>query len=464
MLETLIGITSSVYFSIGTGILLLWLFFCILKAVDSPNRRKWGFIFLIGLLGFSLNFFYTQVIQHRYRTVDAEEVTLTVLPETDTSTHAPIPLTKQDVKEACDTLEMRLHAQEIRNAQLSYSGNKIRILIPFLHRNEEQNREMMDVLTAKLTHRARLMLLKVHPDSYNIYRNDDYIRKIGEYTAALHRYSNAEERALHDPSYKSTEKHPSKTNLRHLPQSLGMRGYQLVVEQMINEDLGEPITTEDGRFVYDYEILQTPVAAQLEGIYICDRHIEKATPHHPNYDMAYSSFPLDEQRTVIVDGLNIHVRDARTGKFLPPNDEELLEITRRHKEIVDKASNSRIDITLTDEGARRMHKLTSSLNLGYDRLGIVINNILKCAPVVQSVLDKDFNISGLNGKDEAKMLAEAFTNPLFHDLKVEKRCETTIKKHYTKYNLKALYSLMGLLGFLGICYFGHRFRNRRKQA
>lgn len=408
MLESLIGITSSVYFNIGAGILLLWLFFCILQSANSPGCRKWGVIFLIGLLGFSLNFFYTQVIQHRYRTVDAEEVTLTVLPETDTRTHAPIPLTKQDVKEACDTLEMRLHAQEIKNAQLSYSGNKIRILIPFLHRNEEQNREMMDELTAKLTHRARLMLLKVHPDSYNIYRNDDYIRKMGEYTAALHRYSNAEERALHDPSYKSTEKHPSKTNIRRLPKSLNIKGYQLVAEQMINEGLGEPITTEDGRFVYDYEILQTPDAAQIEGIDITEQHIHEASE----------------------------------------------DITR----------HGYLNVSLTDEGARRMHKLTSSFNPGYDRLGIVINNILKCAPTVQSVLGKDFNISGLNGKDEAKMLAEAFTNPLFHDLKVEKRCETTIKKHYTKYNLKALYSLMGLLGFLGICYFGHWFRNRRKQA
>ena len=408
MLETLIGITSSVYFSIGAGILLLWLFICILKAVDSPNRRKWGFIFLIGLLGFSLNFFYTQVKQQRIHSIIAEELMLTVLPETDETSKSPIPLTKENVKEACDTLGSRLYAQEIKDAQLSYSGDKICVCIPRLHRDKEKNKALMDELTTKLSQRAKLMILKVHHDSYNLRRNADYIRIADAYIAALHRYNNAEERAQHNPSYINTEKHPSKTNFRRLPHSLGIKGYQLTAEQINIENLGEPITTEDGRCVYDYEILQTPVSAQLEGIYISEQHIHEAS--------------------------------------------------------LDIARHGYLSVTLTDEGAKRMEKLTSSLNLGYDRLGIVINEMLKCAPTVQSVISKEFSISGLNGKDEAKMLAEAFSYPLYHDLKVEKRCETTLTHTSTVYNTTALYTLIGLLGFFGICYFGNRLMNHRKQA
>lgn len=56
------------------------------------------------------------------------------------------------------------------------------------------------------------------------------------------------------------EKDPTKVrSYRSLPYDLGLPDYQLVPQQNANEDLGEPMTTEDGRFIYTYEILRTPM-------------------------------------------------------------------------------------------------------------------------------------------------------------------------------------------------------------
>lgn len=395
MLNGFINITSSVYFSIGAGLLLLKLFFCILKTNATPNRRKRSIVFLIGLLAFSLNFFHTQVKQQRSRTVDAMELTLTVLPQTDAETDTPIPLTEEDMEDTCHALEYRLSAHNIKNTEISHKGDKISIRLPLLHEDEQTNHALTDELTAKLVQRIRLELLKVHPKSLELQYHPDFIRKTEEYTAALHRYAMAEERAKHDSTYINTEKHPAKTNLRRLPHSLGIKGYQLAPRPSYDM-YNNPIITEEGYPDYSYEIIQTPQSAKLEGIYICEQHITEG----------------DE----------------------------------------DKNRIGYANVTLTDEGAKLMRKLTGNMELGLDRIAIVLNDIILCAPIVQSVIDKEFSITGLTSKVEVKTVAAALKSPIYHELKVESRSKSTLTLPITEYNTVALYILISLLVFFGFCY------------
>ena len=53
-----------------------------------------------------------------------------------------------------------------------------------------------------------------------------------------------------------------------------------------------------------------------------------------------------------------------------------------------------------------MKAATSAMNLGRDRLALVVQGKIKSAPVVQAVISRTFEISGLDGKNEASGLAE----------------------------------------------------------
>lgn len=69
-----------------------------------------------------------------------------------------------------------------------------------------------------------------------------------------------------------------------------------------------------------------------------------------------------------------------------------------------------------------MKAATSAMNLGRDRLALVVQGKIKSAPVVQAAISRTFEISGLDGKNEASGLAELLnrqaptekTHPSFH--------------------------------------------------
>ena len=71
-----------------------------------------------------------------------------------------------------------------------------------------------------------------------------------------------------------------------------------------------------------------------------------------------------------------------------------------------------------------MFDLTSNMNLGRDRLAIVLDGKVLLAPVVQDTLSKKFQISGMEDAKEAKSLATALVSPLIHPLRI--REERTI--------------------------------------
>lgn len=77
---------------------------------------------------------------------------------------------------------------------------------------------------------------------------------------------------------------------------------------------------------------------------------------------------------------------------------------------VDIARRGFLDVRLTDEGAERMKRLTGDMNLGHDRLAMVLNKRIRCAPIVQLPLSREFMVSGLLDS-EAEDVSKALNSP-----------------------------------------------------
>lgn len=73
---------------------------------------------------------------------------------------------------------------------------------------------------------------------------------------------------------------------------------------------------------------------------------------------------------------------------------------------VDVMQRDHLDLRLTDEGTARMSRLTGVMELGCDRIAMVLNKRVRCAPIVQAQLSREFFVTGLSGK-EAKDVARA---------------------------------------------------------
>ncbi len=78
-----------------------------------------------------------------------------------------------------------------------------------------------------------------------------------------------------------------------------------------------------------------------------------------------------------------------------------------------------VSVTLNGEGGNKMVALTQNMNLGVDRIAIVLDGEVVSAPTVQAKLYKQFEISGLDEPGEVKTLANQLMNPLENPLIVE---------------------------------------------
>lgn len=78
---------------------------------------------------------------------------------------------------------------------------------------------------------------------------------------------------------------------------------------------------------------------------------------------------------------------------------------------VDLAVPAHVNVTLSNEGADKMYNLTSRMQLGHDRMAIVLDDVVKSAPTVQAILSKSFEISGLDAPGEAEALTKVLSNP-----------------------------------------------------
>ena len=392
MLQFLHSITQSPFFYFGAGILLIVLFFWYLATELDSAKRKAGAFFVVGLASFCLLSLFVNGMRYGIDIKGGEELTLRVQPKLDEEGNPTVAPTEEDMTKACNILGERLNASGTAEVQILHSGDKILIQIPLLDpNNAENNKKLMDEMVAKITQMAKLELLGVHPDSNRLMANPSVSERMDVYTAALHRFNEGQ----------AGEKDPTKVrSYRALPYDLGLPDYQLVPQQLTIEELGEPLTTEDGRFVYQYEILRTPNSATQKGVYITGSQVSSANP--------------------------------------------------------DGAHAGHVNVSLNNEGAGHMQKLTSGMALGQDRLAVVLNGIVKCAPVVQRVLHKDFNISGLDGKNEPQNISEALANPLSSELVVEGRNSVTAQLGQSALHQGTIAGIIGMIGVFIFCYWYYR--------
>lgn len=61
---------------------------------------------------------------------------------------------------------------------------------------------------------------------------------------------------------------------------------------------------------------------------------------------------------------------------------------------VDLARPGHVNVTLSNEGADKMYNLTSRMQLGHDRMAIVLDDVVKSAPTVQAILSKSLKSAG----------------------------------------------------------------------
>ena len=66
-----------------------------------------------------------------------------------------------------------------------------------------------------------------------------------------------------------------------------------------------------------------------------------------------------------------------------------------------------INVKLTTEGGKKLRNATGKMNLGQDRMAVVVKDRCLIAPTVNSRLSRDFQITGLDSKEEVKSLVKA---------------------------------------------------------
>ncbi len=81
--------------------------------------------------------------------------------------------------------------------------------------------------------------------------------------------------------------------------------------------------------------------------------------------------------------------------------------------------NDAVSVVLNDKGADKMFNLTKDMRLGTDRIAVLLDGVVICAPSVNAKLSKNFIISGLDDAGEPKKVANALMNPLENPLKID---------------------------------------------
>ncbi len=302
------------------------------------------------------------------------------------------PPTEQDMQQACDILEQRLNSTGTSEVQILHSNNKILIQIPQQDSDPERNKEKLDAMVKMLTKMAKLELLAVYRNTDEVIYDPETQEGIAAYEVKMDAYREALAR---------DDRHVRKPALPRIPAKFGLNDYMILPSPRTDEETGEPlINKKTGKQVVEYMVVQKPHVAHQKGIYITGKEVANASPNY-----------------------------VRKGY---------------------------VDVVLNRAGAASMGKLTGGMQIGSDRLAVVLNSEVKCAPVVQAVLHKEFNISGLNGKGEPEDISKALSNPLTSDLKVEGRKDGSAQLGTSALEQSAIAGIIGMLGVFLFCYWYYR--------
>ena len=126
----------------------------------------------------------------------------------------------------------------------------------------------------------------------------------------------------------------------------------------------------------------------------------------PGYELAVL-LDTDDEGQPTSENLLISRRSALNGSYI------------KHAQELYGTYAGALSVELDEQGATIMSDLTSNMNLGRDRLAIVLDGKVLLAPVVQDTLSKKFQISGMEDAKEAKSLATALVSPLIHPLRIK---------------------------------------------
>lgn len=192
---------------------------------------------------------------------------------------------------------------------------------------------------------------------------------------------------------------------------------------------------------------------------------------HPNSDVILSDVDPETRRPrAVPTGFRVmkHVFEDDQGK----KHESDLVIERRSnaqsqevyitgKDIAsanpDYQNKGHVNVSLSTSGAYKMKKLTSSMQLGRDRLAVVLDDKVVSAPVVQNTLYKEFSISGLDGKGEAENLSKILSNPLTNKLEVLGEQKVSASLGLSALEQGEMSGIIGLLFVFAFVYVYYRF-------
>lgn len=395
MPQFLIDITASPFFYFCMGILLIVLFFWYLSAELDKAKRNAGTFFIVGLSGFCLLSLFVNGMQYGIDIKGGTELTLEVQPKLNDHGNL-VPPSEEDMQQACNILEERLNSTGTSEVQILHSNNKILIQIPQQDAQDEaRNQEKIEALVKMLTKMAKLELLAVYNDSERVIADEETQANIALYEQRLAEYKKAvaaDVKGVRTPA------------MPRIPSRLGLNDFMILPYPRTDNETGAPVLYTEGERkgeqIIDYMVLQKPYAAMQKDVYITGKEVANAQPSYV------------------------------------------------HK--------GHVDVVLNRTGANRMGRLTGSMTIGRDRLAVVLNNQIKCAPVVQAVLHKEFNISGLNAKGEPEDISKALANPLSSDLKVEGRKNVSAQLGQSALEQGTVAGLIGMLGVFIFCYWYYR--------
>jgi len=303
-----------------------------------------------------------------------------------------VPPTEQDMELACDILNERLNSTGTSEVQILHSNNKILIQIP---QQDSQNEERNK---EKIDAMVKMLTKMAKLELLAVHPESDSIISTPEVQEAIAQY---EQRV---DEYKAAlareERNVRVPSLPRIPASMGLNDYIILPSPQTDDETGQPILDKQGEQLVYYMVLQKPVAAMQKDVYITGANVSNAQPDY-----------------------------TRKGH---------------------------VNVVLNSEGAGRMARLTGAMQIGRDRLAVVLNNQIKCAPVVQDVLHKEFSISGLNGRGEPEDISKALANPLASDLKVEGRKDVSAQLGQSALEQGTFAGLIGMVFIFLFCYWYYR--------
>ncbi|MBQ8479854.1 MAG: protein translocase subunit SecD [Akkermansia sp.] len=303
-----------------------------------------------------------------------------------------VPPTEEDMEQACAILGERLNSTGTSEVQILHSNNKVLIQIPQQDSKDEAKNK------EKIDAMVKMLTKMAKLELLAVYPNYGNVLADPEIQEGLAKYE--EKLAAYKKELAGGNTTARAPMLPRIPARLGLGDYMILPQPLVDEKTSEPILDKQGNQEIRYYIVQKPHSAMQQGVYITGEHVSAS---HPDY--------------------------TRKGY---------------------------VNVTLNREGAGRMTKLTGGMTLGRDLLAVVLNNQIKCAPVVQSVLSKDFSISGLNGKGEPEDISKALANPLSSDLKVEGRKDVSAQLGQSALEQGIFSGIIGMLGIFVFCYWYYR--------